>query len=80
MAPQGIALADLVDSLKKCLCVADLLIGVRHMGFAPAPYERSRRGGEMKVKKLFFRALYSATALSVMVFVLGAGAKHPKGH
>jgi hypothetical protein len=50
------------------------------MGFAPAPYERSQRGGEMKVKKLFFRALYSATALSVMVFVLGAGAKHPKGH
>jgi hypothetical protein len=54
------------------------LADVRQMGSFDAP-PAGRRGGENVVKKLILRALYSATALSVMVFVLGAGAKHPKG-
>jgi hypothetical protein len=31
------------------------------------------------MKKLIFRTLYSATTLSLVIFVLGAGSKHPRG-
>jgi hypothetical protein len=31
------------------------------------------------MKKLILRTLYSATTLALVVFVLGAAAKHPKG-
>jgi hypothetical protein len=31
------------------------------------------------MKKLILRVLYSGTTLALIVFVLGAAAKHPKG-
>ena len=44
------------------------------IGRRPTP----RRGGET-VKKLILRVLYSTTTLALIVFVLGAGGKHPHG-
>jgi hypothetical protein len=32
-----------------------------------------------RLKKLILRVLYSGTTLALVVFVLGAAAKHPKG-
>lgn len=32
-----------------------------------------------QLKKLILRVLYSATTFALVVFVLGAGAKHPRG-
>lgn len=31
------------------------------------------------MKKLILRTLYSTTTLALVIFVLGAGSKHPKG-
>jgi hypothetical protein len=40
---------------------------------------RLHREEVRRMKKLILRVLYSSTTLALLVFVLGAVAKHPKG-
>jgi hypothetical protein len=50
-------------------------------GFGPLGSDGARLHGEevRRMKKLLLRVLYSGTTLALVVFILGAGSKHPRG-